>query len=234
MLLTEDREIIDIYNRKIICENNTVTMANDHMRNIVFAYAKDNQTAFFDKLKTHMQAYGDSGSMFKKQQTIGQLNLDKPVDLLEAIFSYKPKGQNQIVWHNYTSVGGTKDGYYRTEFPFGLFGIRPTNKLDDDTNIELVERSGFVDENSYYPIEATVKVKNNELIDTDIVTIILAGTKVSSIYPGPQANNVNLDKNIKQKLNLGNTSKVKMNNLLEKNLQRRDIGDTLVPFVNIF
>lgn len=233
MLLTEDKEIIDIYNTKILEESQgSNAFSNDAIKQKVFDYCSDktNLNNLTTKLLTHMQGTGSSGSMFKNIQY--PIDLTTPVNIINAIFNYKPKGVDRIEWKKYANIGGnSSEGYYRSGFPFGLFGIKPISNIDENRDIELKEKT--TSESGFYPIEATIKVKESKLIETDIVTIIFTGYRVSSIYPGPQVNNINVDQNIMNALKIPSSqNRVRMNNKIPEDIQKNEI-DQLVKFVKL-
>ena len=237
MFLNEDRELISIYNKLILSESkykpydwnnfnyNKISIDNipsqwvdselaDEQVKFLFDVSYKSQKSYIDsKIQSHIDE--GSGSSFRiNQNTTIQ-------DVLSTIFD----GQN---WKKYNNVGGDSIGYYKelTE-PCGILGTIPMNYIDNGNSIILSEKSRG--NNNCYPIEATVRVNEKNLVDTNIVSMIFFQDGIlQSIYPGPQSSNIQVDQSAVNKY--GN---VRLGpNCLTKNLKAKDVK-SIIPFFRI-
>ena len=214
MLLMEDREIIDIYNRKILVESTigSSVIYNPQMKDIFINLLEndDNKDRIYDKIDTHIQAKTEgSGSMF--------LDVTDAGDLLNKIF-YNEKNNN-VVWNQYGDVGG-KDivGYYaNVPNVRGLIGNLIKSDIPTGSTVQLQDTN---EDASHYGLQATVRIKKSSLKQTNLITIIFSTSTYNflSMYPGPQSSNLHVDPNS------GVTnSRIKAGNKISKTIFKKDL-----------
>lgn len=226
MLLTEDREIIDIYNRKILVESTVGAsqIYNPEMNDIFNDLLKNtnNKTRIYNKIDTHIQAKTQgSGSMF--------LDVTDANNLLGKIFH---ESNNDVTWEKYGDVGGADYVGYYAKIPNvrGLIG----NLRKKDIPSPTIKLTDTKEDASHYGLQATVRISQNKLKETNLITIIFSKNdfssdyNFSSMYPGPQSSNLHVDPNS------GVTDpNIKAGNKISKTIFKKDLlngSKLIIPY----
>lgn len=225
MFLTEDREIVNIYNRKILVEHyiGSHEIYNPDMLRIFSNLIQNpnNKTRIYNKIDTHIQNKTQgSGSMF--------LHVTDAVDLLKKIFDQK---NNNVTWKKYGNVGGRDHVGYYAIIPnvTGLIGNLTKSQITP-TGATTLQLKDTNDDSSHYGIQATVRINPKKLTETHLITMIFYQSgDFSSMYPGPQSSNLYVDKNT------GITDpNIKAGNKISKTIFKKDLYADKKPIIPYF